>query len=102
MKRALLVMSAEVIGVSVAWADIGNSPCPPGAIDCASGHFGFLKEFWWCCQDSSHTKCVNYFRDKWLCNSCNPGDPAAQGYTIRTTTDSANLNWDSTNQGSCF
>ena len=106
MKRVLLVMISVMLGISVAFGDFyyGNGPCPPGVADCPCGHFGKLCQIWWCCYQQNTIapySCTNYWRIKWLCDSCNPGDPAAQGFTIYPIASTTNINCYSDGSG-CF
>jgi hypothetical protein len=89
-------------GIAISAANTGVSPCPPTVTDCSCGHYGLTNTSWVCCVDSSHVACVNYFKKKWLCDSCDPGDPASFGYTISQTSDSVNFNCDTNDDGYCY
>jgi hypothetical protein len=105
MRRLRLYLLAGIAGIIAGrvLGDTGSTPCPGSPPGCPLGYYGKVgSEFWYCCKDSSQTQCVNYWRQKWICNYSDPEDPATFGYTVRATTDTVNLNCDWLIHGNCF
>jgi hypothetical protein len=103
--RYVVFLVCSLIGLSIAAvrADIGTVPCPPTLTLCSLGNYGLMGgPEWVCCKDSSHEVCTNYWKQKWICNWSDPGDPATYGYTTTVVSDYVNTNCNAIELGFCY
>lgn len=103
MKLRTIVFCAA-LGICAAniKADIGISLCPGGPYPACMEWYGKVgSRVWICCKDSSHTACINYWKQKWLCDN-DPGDPATYGYTIESSSNTVSLNCDPSPTNTCY
>ena len=103
-KKPIHILISSLVGLAVAAQVSAVIPtCPPAVPMCPNGEYGrYGKGEWLCCKDSTHRKCVNFFKQKYVCNYTNPGEPTTYGYRITFTEDSINLNCDHTTPGACY
>jgi hypothetical protein len=99
-----LICAAVGLGAAKVYADIGISPCPGGPYPtCPLGFWAPVGDpVWLCCTDLTHMRCVNWWRQKYVCNWSDPGDPTTYGYTTYSHTDTLNLNCDTDHVNECF
>ena len=103
-KWLLLVVLSACVGLGVgSQIPVGSTPCPTLVADCPLGHFGKAGgPAWICCADGTHVKCVDWSKQKGICNYTDPGQPVTYGYTLISSVDTVNLNCDILNSGSCY
>ncbi len=103
MKKILgltICLSVGIIGGN-SLADTGALPCPPIVTPCAKTFGKMGGPVWVCCKDASGAACINYSKQKWMCLNA-PGEPAAFGWELITTTDTLNKDCDPHTPGNCL
>ena len=96
------VCVAAGLGAAFVSADIGISPCPGGPYPVCLKNYGKLGDpVGLCCKDSDPTKCINYWKQKWLCDN-DPSQPKQYGYSVVSTTDTIDLNCDPDHTNECY